>query len=132
MDGATVLPVTHKDMSRFFFSINHAVEFSVWALAQMRGGELFVPKMPSFLITNLAEAFGLSHQITGIRGAEKLSEVMVTDDEARYFREWNSRYVRFPEGVSFGKPLPDGFEYRSDNNSQWLSVDQLKSLINGR
>lgn len=127
--GEKSLPVTHEHMSRFFFTIDKAVEFALWALKNMQGGELFVPKMPSFMVTDLAEAFGMPYHVTGIRGAEKLAEVMVTQEEARYFRLWKGRFARFPEGEEKGEILPACFEYNSANNKEWLSAEQLKSML---
>ena len=128
-NGAKVLPITHPGMTRFFFSVKDAVDFALWSLDHMKGGELFVPRMKSFNVTDLAEAMGCQYTISGIRGAEKLSEVMVTSEEARYFRRWEGIFVRFPDGILEGDSLPEGFEYRSDNNPEWLSVDALKALL---
>ena len=130
--GTTVLPVTHPDMTRFFFKIEDAVDFALWALETMRGGELFVPKMPSFRITDLVKGLGgVGYTITGTRTTEKLAEVMVTKDESRYFREWQGRYVRFREGAEQGMPLPEGFEYSSDTNDEWLDAVDLEWIISG-
>lgn len=128
-NGASSLPVTSKDMTRFFFSIKDAVVFAQWALDTMVGGELFVPKMPSFYVTDLARAMEYTFEIVGIRGAEKIAEVMVAEEEARYFREVGSRYIRYPEGKEIGERLPDGFQYRSDTNASWLSVSDLKQMV---
>lgn len=128
--GVTELPITHPDMTRFFFLIDDAVDLVLWALRNMSGGELYVPKMSSFYVRDLATAMGAkSTRIIGIRGIEKLAEAMVSDEESRYFRLWEGRYCRFPEGQEKGEVLPDGFSYRSDNNDSWLSVDDLRQLL---
>lgn len=128
--GREYLPVTHPKMSRFFFRKDDAIKFAIWAMENMQGGELFVPKMPSFLIVDLAKAMERPYRFVGIRGAEKIAEVMVTAEEARYFRGWEGRYVRFPEGQEKGTELEEDYEYRSDTNPEWLSPAQLKDMIN--
>jgi UDP-N-acetylglucosamine 4,6-dehydratase/5-epimerase len=126
--GASRLPVTDERMTRFFFTLGGAVDFALWSLQTMRGGELFVPKMPSFYVKDLATAMGCDYVVTGTRTVEKLAEVMVTEEEARYFRAWQGRFVRFRDGHEKGEILPDMFEYRSDKNDRWLDVDQLAEL----
>lgn len=130
--GVTELPVTHENMTRFFFRIEDAVDFALWALDWMEGGELYVPRMPSFRIVDLVEAMRGKPKIIGIRGVEKLHEQMISSDESRYFRAWQGRFVRFIEGISSmpGTPLPEGSQYSSDTNTEWLSVEDLRRILN--
>jgi UDP-N-acetylglucosamine 4,6-dehydratase len=126
--GVTELPVTHPECTRFFFRIEDAVDFALWSLQHMQGGELFVPLMPSFRIVDLVEAMRATYKVTGTRGVEKLHESMISQEEARYFRKWQGRYCRFIDN-DIGDPLPEGFEYSSHTNDHWLNVDSLRRLL---
>ena len=132
------LPITDERMTRFWITLDQGVQFVIDNLERMHGGEIFVPKIPSMKVVNLAEAICPTCEIEyiGIRPGEKLHELMITEDDARRTLEYDTYYVIQPEfvwwnkdEVNDGKPLPDGFKYSSDTNSQWLSIDELQELI---
>ncbi|GLR12929.1 UDP-N-acetylglucosamine 4,6-dehydratase (inverting) [Chitinimonas prasina] len=143
-DGATALPITDARMTRFWITLDHGVDFVLKNFARMRGGELFVPKIPSIRITDLAEAMAphLPHQIVGIRPGEKLHELMVPLDDARMTLEFEDHFVIQPsarftnvdidyavDGLGErGKPVDEDFEYRSDTNPHFLSVAETAAL----
>jgi UDP-N-acetylglucosamine 4,6-dehydratase len=120
------------------------VGFVERCLGLMRGGEIFVPKIPSMRITDLASAIGpdCKQYTVGIRPGEKLHEVLITRDDARHSLEFNDFYIIQPEihmwdyvesksyGDETGKPVAADFEYASDNNTLWLDSDQLRAVIN--
>jgi len=132
------IPVTDRRMTRFWMTLEEGVRFVLSSLRQMKGGEIFIPKIPSMKITDLARALAPHCQIKtiGIRPGEKLHEILITDDDARYTVDCPDRYIIYPEVVYgrrkkiAGKKLPGGFEgYRSDNNTAWLSVKELHHLV---
>lgn len=131
------LPVTDKRMTRFWITLDQAVEFVVRNFDRMKGGELFVPKIPSMHITDLALAIAPAATITevGIRPGEKLHEEMISEDDARRTIELDDCYVILPVHSEWGGELPSGtpvsedFMYRSDSNSEWLTVNELRSII---
>lgn len=136
------IPITDPRMTRFWITLEQGVGFSLECLGSMAGGELFVPKIPSMKLTDLAEAVapGCKHDIVGIRPGEKLHEVLITRDDARHTLEFEDHFVIEPEFhwwssethvVGGGRPVPDGFEYTSDKNDRWLTVEQLRELIEG-
>ncbi len=141
MRKAGILPITHPKMTRFWITLEQAVEFVLSCLGRMEGGEIFVPKIPSMNIVDLARAIAPECQteIVGIRPGEKLHEVMVPADDAPYTTEYDDCYVIHPafhdwsngRGVHHngGKPCSDGFSYTSDNNSLRLTPDQLRILV---
>ena len=130
--------VTDGRMTRFWLTLDQGVRFVLGSIERMCGGEVFVPKIPSMRILDLAEAVAPECEIDfiGIRPGEKLHEMMISRDEARHALEADDRYVILPEhpwwGTSNwaeGKPLAEGFEYTSDNNTQWMSIDELRQII---
>lgn len=133
-----VLPITDERMTRFWITLEQGVQFVFDNLERMHGGEIFVPKIPSMKVTDLAKAIApeCDIEIIGIRPGEKLHEAMIMEDDARHTVEFDTYYViqpefpfwspKFAEG---GKELPDGFEYTSDNNRDWLTVNQLRELV---
>jgi len=132
------LPITDERMTRFWITLDQGVEFVINSLRRMQGGEVFVPKIPSMRIVDLAEAIAPECKIEyiGIRPGEKLHEEMITVDDSRRSLEYPDYYVIQPEfpwwderQASGGKPLPDGFRYSSETNDQWLSIDQLREMI---
>lgn len=130
-----VLTVTDKRMTRFWLSLDHAVQLVLDALEEMRGGEVFVPKIPSMRVVDLARAIAPDAIVkeVGIRPGEKLHEALLTPEEAREGREFPTYYViggRRVRGAAGGTPLADGFCYTSDNNTQWLTVERLGELVN--
>jgi UDP-N-acetylglucosamine 4,6-dehydratase len=126
-------------MTRFWISLEQGVDFVLSCLQLMKRGEIFVPKIPSMSIVDLARVIapGVPHEIVGIRPGEKLHEVMVTEDDARNAIELSDRYIirptLYPEwAVGYHtneKTLPDGFRYSSDNNSRWLDRDGMLALL---
>ncbi|WP_419797494.1 MAG: UDP-N-acetylglucosamine 4,6-dehydratase (inverting) [Terasakiella sp.] len=140
-EGATSLPITHEEMTRFLITVQQGVEFVLSSLITMVGGELFVPKIPSMKIVNMAKALApnLEHHIIGIRASEKLHEVMVTTDDARHTVEFEDRYIILPEFSSSNcqdhyqqaTKVQDGFVYSSNLNNEWLSEDGFLKLIEG-
>lgn len=132
-----VLSITDERMTRFWITLEQAVQFVLSSMDLVHGGETFVPKIPSMRIVDLARAMApdAEHRITGIRPGEKLHEVMVTEDEARVTYDIGDRYVIMPSRPTWhsepperGKPLPDGFRYSSDNNTDWLTEEQLLAM----
>jgi len=139
-DGATALPITDPRMTRFWITLRQGVNFVLSSLAMMRGGEIFVPKIPSMKVVDLATAMapGLPHEIIGIRPGEKLHEVMITSDDARASVELEDRYVICPSFNSFdtayypkmgARPTANGFYYGSENNREWLQAGHLMEIL---
>ena len=136
-----VLPITHESMTRFWITLEQGVEFVLNCLQQMHGGELFVPKIPSMNIMDLAKAIApeAKTEIIGIRPGEKIHEVMISSDDALNTLEFESHYVIQPAHpwwdnlkyikIKGGKEVENDFVYSSDNNSDWLTVDRLKQYI---
>jgi UDP-N-acetylglucosamine 4,6-dehydratase len=137
--GADHLPITDPRMTRFWITLDKGVDFVLSSLEMMQGGELFVPKIKSMSITELAKAMAPNcpQKIVGIRPGEKLHEVMITEDDARFTIEMEDRYVVQPalawwsyEGYGDrGKPVPNSFRYSSDNNPDWLDTAALKVML---
>ncbi len=131
------LTITDERMTRFWITQEQAVHFILRCLEAMQGGEIFVPKIPSIRITDLARAMAPTAQVkvTGIRPGEKVHEVLVTEEEAPHTREFPDHFVVEPEhpfwttAASGGKPLSSGFRYTSDGNGEWLSVLQLQEML---
>ncbi len=136
-----VLPLTDPRMTRFWITLLQGVDFVFRCLREMRGGELFVPKIPSMRVADLARAIApeCRTEVIGIRPGEKLHEVMVPEDDARSTLEYDDHYViqpSFPwwDAAGFrdsrgGKPCPEGFRYASDTNTWWLGVEELRSMV---
>lgn len=132
------LPITDERMTRFWITLPQAVRFVVDSFKLMAGGELYIPKIPSMRLTDLAQAVapGCRYRIVGIRPGEKLHEMMISRDDARNLYELADRYIKLPDFPFWQVVLPDGattvaegFEYASDSNRQWLDVDGLKALL---
>lgn len=131
------VPITDPRMTRFWITLEQGVQFVLDNLERMRGGEVFVPKIPSMNVMDLAKAIAPECEvdIVGIRPGEKLHEAMIMEDDARHTKEFDTYYViqpEFPwwseEYVEDGKELPDGFKYTSDANADWLTIGQLRDL----
>ncbi|MEN9479188.1 MAG: hypothetical protein RLZZ298_583 [Pseudomonadota bacterium] len=139
-----VLPITDPAMTRFNISLQDGVEMVLWALENAQGGEIFVPKIPSYRITDIAMAIGpeCQHPVIGIRPGEKIHEEMITDSDSfntldlgRYFAILPSagKYTAENYCQSFGgKPVQPGFAYNSGSNPDFLTVEQLRALIKGQ
>jgi UDP-N-acetylglucosamine 4,6-dehydratase len=131
------LTVTDPRMTRFWITLEQGVELVLHALERMRGGEVFVPKIPSMSIVDLARAVGDGCAVKeiGIRPGEKLHEVLISEDEARHTVELDEMFVIEPAHPWWpgshhpeGRPLPAGFRYASDGNDRWLTVEELREL----
>jgi UDP-N-acetylglucosamine 4,6-dehydratase len=132
------LTVTDKRMTRFWLTLERGVKFVINCIEHMHGGEVFVPRIPSMKVTDLAEAIapGCEIEYIGIRPGERLHEAMISVDETRHTVLAGDRYIIFPEFPWWttdrwddGEPLPEGFEYTSDKNDQWLSLDELRKMV---
>ncbi len=130
--------LTDPRMTRFWITLEQGVRFVIRCIEQMHGGEIFVPKIPSMKLTELRETIapGCEVDYVGIRPGEKLHEVLVSEDEARYTVELEDMYVIQPahpwwrkENWNGARALPEGFHYTSDSNSRWLSNEELQELI---
>jgi len=138
--GVKALPITDPRMTRFWITLDQGVQFVLSSLALMNGGELFVPKIPSMKMTELARAMApnLPHDVIGIRPGEKLHEVMITEDDARLTLELDDRYVICPQFSDWSrdhllkagaKPVVEDFRYSSEINTEWLDAANLNGLI---
>ncbi len=133
------LTITDKEMTRFWITLDQGVDLVMLALKMMTGGEIFVPKIPSMKIVDLARIIGPDCELveTGIRPGEKLHEVMISADDARSTFEFDNHYVVEPHFAWWsredrgegGKPVPRGFEYDSASNTQWLDEAGLREMI---
>jgi len=136
-----VIPITDPKMTRFWITLEQSVNFVIKCFECMVGGEIFIPKIPSMNIMDLAKAIcpACRMEIIGIRSGEKLHEIMIPKDDARNALEFDDYYFikpqfeyfrrRFDEGNNSCKPVPDDFEYRSDTNSRWLNITELNDIV---
>ena len=133
-----VITLTDKRMTRFWITLEQGVHFVITCLERMKGGEVFVPKIPSMKLTHLAETIApeAQQQFIGIRPGEKLHEVLLTAEEARHAKEFDDYYLIEPEHSFWsrdsypdGQRLSDGFQYASDQNDHWLSVEELRQMV---
>lgn len=132
------ITVTDRRMTRFWITLQQGVDFVIQCLGTMQGGEIFVPKIPSMYLIDLAKAIAPDCEIayTGIRPGEKVHEVLVSENESHRTLERDTYFVIIPPEPWWrtvdwggGRLLPEGFRYSSDTNSQWLSEEQLHTLI---
>jgi UDP-N-acetylglucosamine 4,6-dehydratase len=137
-DGVTKLPITDTRMTRFWITLPQAVQFVLAAFDRMEGGELYVPRIPSMRITDLAQVIlpEAEIEVIGIRPGEKLHEEMISAEDAYRTLQFEDHYVVQPvisewggKPLEGGKPVADGFVYRSDLNDQWLAADELREMI---
>ena len=132
-----VITVTDKRMGRFWITLDKGVDFVLSSIARMLGGEIFIPKIPSMNIMDLVEAVapGCEVEFSGVRGGEKIHELLLSPDEARQALEFSDMFVIQPvhpwwkETLDGGEPVPEGFSYSSDNNSSQLSVKELEEIV---
>ncbi|MEK7124272.1 MAG: UDP-N-acetylglucosamine 4,6-dehydratase (inverting) [Patescibacteria group bacterium] len=132
------ITITDERMTRFWITLDQGVRFVIKCIEDMKGGEIFVPKIPSTKITDLAETIApeVNKKVIGIRPGEKIHEVLLTSEESRHAKEFENYFIIEPQ-FSFwndgnyvnGKLLSDGFIYSSDSNNQWLNKEQIKHLI---
>jgi len=142
-DGATKLPITDTRMTRFWITLEQGVDFVVKNFRRMVGGEIFVPKIPSMRVVDLAEAMAptIKMEVVGIRPGEKLHEVMCPQDDSHLTLEFPEHFViqptiRFSNPVTYhenalrelGRGVPEGFVYESGSNPRFLSVDELRQI----
>jgi len=136
------ITITDPRMTRFLITLDEGVRFVLAATERMKGGEIFVPKIPSVKITDLARVIapGCEHCVIGIRPGEKLHEVMISEDDARTTVEFDDHYVIQPSHSFWnqtdflskngdGKPCADGFSYRSETNPNWLGDEAIMTLV---
>lgn len=133
------LTITDERMTRFWLALEQGVRFTIRCIEQMDGGEVFVPKIPSMRVVDLAKAIAPQAKLEfiGIRPGEKIHEILVSEDEARHSIELEDMYVIEPTGVLWfghgwkdrGKQLPEGFVYASNTNDEWLTVEAIKGFI---
>ena len=136
-----VVPITDPRMTRFWLTLEQGVRFVLASLDRMQGGEIFVPRIPSMNILDLARAIApeCRTEVVGIRPGEKLHEVMVPEDDGQRTVAYEDYFAILPAfaGIEIdeyvrdngGKPCPDRFRYSSDSNDRWLSVDELRAII---
>lgn len=140
--GAEGLPITDERMTRFWITLQQGVDFVLSSLASAKGGEIFVPKIPSMRMTDLAHAIapGLPIRVVGIRPGEKLHEVMITEDDNRWTYELPDRYVILAATGNAssrtvpaeGQPVSEGFRYGSNTNTEWLDEATLLQMLDNR
>lgn len=143
-EGAKELPITHESMTRFLITLEEGVDFVLKNFERMQGGEIFVPKIPSMYITELAKAIApdIPHKIIGIRPGEKLHEIMCPSDDSHITLEFHDHFVIKPTIQivnkaeysknllgEIGREVEQGFEYNSGNNSQWLTQKELLKIL---
>lgn len=142
------LPITDERMTRFWITLQQAVQFVRFCFTQLKGGEIFIPKIPSIKITDLAEAMAphLPKEYCGIRPGEKLNELMISADDNRHTVEFDKYYVILPEvpserpiqkahpmhSIAEKKKVPSGFVYASHTNQDWLSIEQIRQFLDGK
>ena len=140
-NGGKELPITDYRMTRFWISLEEGVKLVIKALEEANGGETFISKIPSFKITDLAKAMLPDCEMpeVGIRPGEKLHEIMVTTEDSMNTYEYDKHFIVYPQVVyndkqtilPGGKKVEDGFSYSSGNNTEWLSVEDIKELLKG-
>ena len=132
-----VITITDERMTRFWITLDQAVQFVIDAASRMGGGETFIPRIPSMRVTDMAAALAPEAEIKviGIRPGEKLHELLVTEDESRHAYEVDNGFIIMPEYPSWplqtpqnARELPGGFEYSSGGNDWWLGVDELREM----
>lgn len=138
-NGGTKLPITDVRMTRFWISLEQGVQLVIKALEEAKGGETFISKIPSFKITDLAEAMlpGCEIEEIGIRPGEKLHEIMVTPEDSGTTFEYDRHFIVYPQLTWNNKQQPDlsgrrvaeGFSYSSGNNTEWLSVEDIRRRL---
>lgn len=138
-NGGKELPITDYRMTRFWISLEQGVELVIKALEEAQGGETFISKIPSFKITDLAQAIlpDCNMLEVGIREGEKLHEIMITKEDAPTTYEYDKHYIIYPHYnwwsenkiINGGKKVEEDFEYSSGNNKEWLTIDEVKERL---
>lgn len=134
-----IVTITDKKMTRFWIQLEHGVRFVIDCINRMKGGEIFVPKIPSMKMIDIADVIApnAEKKYIGIRPGEKMCEILLTEDESRHSQEFNDYFIIEPEHpfwtrercIEGGKKLPSGFRYTSDNNKKRLAKDKLIKII---
>lgn len=138
--GATELPITDSRMTRFWITLDQGIDLVFKALKESKGGEVYVSKIPSYKITDLALAMACGQKLkeVGIREGEKLHEVMITEEDSRLTYDYGDHYIIYPNFdwwdtakhfKSGGKKVKEGFRYSSDNNEEWLDIKNIKKKL---
>lgn len=139
-EGSKELPITDMRMTRFWITLDQGVDLVFHALAHSKGGEIYVSKIPSYTVPDLARAMAPDAQLNevGIREGEKLHEVMITNEDSRLTYDYGDHYVIYPHFewwnhtqhfTEGGKLVPEGFRYSSDENDRWLGVEEMRNLL---
>ncbi|MBW1863627.1 MAG: UDP-N-acetylglucosamine 4,6-dehydratase (inverting) [Deltaproteobacteria bacterium] len=132
------ITITDKRMTRFWLTLDEAVELVIDTFCHMQGGEIFVPKIPSMKIMDLVKAVApqCEIEVIGIRSGEKLHEALITEEDGGNTIDYKGMYVIMPnypwwkrQNYKIGKQMPDGFKYTSKDNNEWLTVDNLREII---
>jgi UDP-N-acetylglucosamine 4,6-dehydratase len=135
------ITITDSRMTRFWITLTQGVDCVLESLQRMQGGEIFVPKIPSMKVVDLAEVIGPECKLReiGIRPGEKLHEVMVAEEDSRHTHEYDNYFCIYPESYGWLElqdlrkerkdPLPDGFRYSSDTNDRWLTKDDMRKML---
>lgn len=132
------IPITDERMTRFWLTIEDGVQFVLDSLERMHGGEIFVPKIPSFKVTDVAKVVcpGISTRVIGIRPGEKLHEIMITEDDSNYTYEFDDHFAILSPSLlatgaykDLGKKVPEGFNFSSDNNKVWHTDESFLKLL---
>jgi UDP-N-acetylglucosamine 4,6-dehydratase (inverting) len=132
------ITITDERMTRFWVTLEGGIRFVIKCIETMKGGEIFIPKIPSMKIVDLAEVIapGVRKKTTGIRPGEKLHEILLTQEESRHTREFEDHFVIEPEypfwddnNFKKEKKLPEGFSYVSNSNSNWITKEQMKNIL---
>lgn len=140
-----LVQITHEEMTRFWINLNQSFDLVLFALKNMNGGEVFIPKIPSMKITDLFDVLapGVERKVIGIRPGEKLHEVLLTKNESRHSLDLKNYFVILPEHEEFfnnkkryanlykmGKKVEQDFEFTSDKNKDWLTKEKFKEIVN--
>ncbi|MDD5145039.1 MAG: UDP-N-acetylglucosamine 4,6-dehydratase (inverting) [Candidatus Pacebacteria bacterium] len=132
------ITITDERMTRFWVTLNEGVRFVINSIEIMKGGEIFIPKIPSMKVMELADVIApeAKKKIIGIRSGEKLHEVLLTEEEALHTKEFDKFFIITPQypfwhkdNFKEGRNLPFGFRYSSDNNGEWIVKDQIKAIL---
>ena len=133
------LSITDKRMIRFWITLEQGINFVINCIEKMKGGEIFIPKIPSMKVIDLAKIIAPEAKVTinGIRPGEKLHETLLSEEEARHSKEFDKYFVIEPEfpfwkkdNLEKGKFLPEGFKYSSDTNKKWLTKERMRKILN--
>jgi UDP-N-acetylglucosamine 4,6-dehydratase/5-epimerase len=138
MRNSGEITITDERMTRFWITLDQGVNFVIKCIDRMKGGEIFVPRIPSMSVMDILKAVApdAKYRIIGIRPGEKLHEILITEDESRHGREFDDYFVIEPEllfwserTITDGKPLSGNFRYTSDTNTKWLNIEELRNMI---